>query len=143
MAGVLEHTDALPGGPLEVQVYAGADCKFTLVEDDGETNAYQEGRVRATTFEWHEASSTLTWTVEGLKDDIDGSVLPNAFVDVAVVVHDHLSEEGTLRLPVQALGAYGSASALKWRRKQQRAAQGSNSVPDLRVRFETQLGAFV
>merc|ERR1712096_322918 len=50
LAPVVQHTSALPGGPLEVQVYGGGDGNFTMVEDDGETTAYESGKLRRTTF---------------------------------------------------------------------------------------------
>lgn len=34
---VIQYTGQMPGGPLQVQIYGGADSTFTLVEDDGET----------------------------------------------------------------------------------------------------------
>mmetsp|Transcript_77113 Transcript_77113/g.200920 ORF Transcript_77113/g.200920 Transcript_77113/m.200920 type:complete len:640 (-) Transcript_77113:313-2232(-) len=111
MAGEIDRTDALPGGPLEVQVYAGANCGFRLVEDDGSTTAYQDGRVRTTLFKWDEASGTLSWTVGGL---LGHKAVPNAFVDVAVVVYDHIAND-TLRLPAQALNSSGSVSATELR----------------------------
>ena len=36
---VIQHTGQMPGGPLQVQVYSGANGSFTLVEDDGMTYA--------------------------------------------------------------------------------------------------------
>mmetsp|Transcript_64596 Transcript_64596/g.200296 ORF Transcript_64596/g.200296 Transcript_64596/m.200296 type:complete len:200 (+) Transcript_64596:2-601(+) len=65
LAPVVQYTDALPGGPLEVQVYAGADGSFDLVEDDGESLAYEAGGVRTTRLRWSEATSTLSWEIEG------------------------------------------------------------------------------
>lgn len=67
LAPLVQYTDALPGGPLEVQVYAGADGSFALVEDDGETYAYTgaDKSTRVTTFEWDDAKKTLSWTVTG------------------------------------------------------------------------------
>jgi alpha-glucosidase len=62
---VIQHTDDLPGGPLEVQVYPGRDSKFTLVEDDGLTTAYLKGQLRRTTFTWNDASRTLSWKITG------------------------------------------------------------------------------
>lgn len=61
----LQYTDALPGGPLEVQVYAGADGAFELVEDDGETLGYEDGKVRFTYFSWDDRRRTLSWRVRG------------------------------------------------------------------------------
>jgi len=65
LAPAVQYTDALPGGPLEVQVYGGADGAFELAEDDGETVGYEEGQVRVTRLVWHEASRTLSWHCEG------------------------------------------------------------------------------
>jgi len=65
LAPVVQYTDALPGGPLEVQVYAGADGSFDLIEDDGETMAYEAGAVRTTRLRWSDSTSTLSWEVVG------------------------------------------------------------------------------
>merc|ERR1712032_803688 len=63
LAPVVQYTDALPGGPLEVQVYAGADGSFKLVEDDGETTSYERlGYVRETEFSWSDGLRTLSWS---------------------------------------------------------------------------------
>jgi alpha-glucosidase len=62
---VIQHTDALPGGPLDLQVYPGANATFTLAEDDGQTTAYKTGQERHVTFTWDDATRTLGWKVEG------------------------------------------------------------------------------
>lgn len=61
----LQYTDALPGGPLAVQIYAGEDAHFLLSEDDGESHAYRAGGTRTVFLEWIESSSMLRWTVSG------------------------------------------------------------------------------
>jgi len=63
LAPVVQHSGALPGGALEVQVYAGADGSFTLVEDDGESTAYASGAVRSTRLAWDDGARTLSWAV--------------------------------------------------------------------------------
>lgn len=65
MAPVIQHTDDLPGGPLDLQIYPGANATFTLAEDDGKTIAYQTGQERHTTFSWDQASRTLSWKTQG------------------------------------------------------------------------------
>lgn len=61
----VQYSDALPGGALNVHVYAGADGSFALVEDDGETLDYaKKGAKRTTTFSWDDAKRELTWSVE-------------------------------------------------------------------------------
>ena len=62
---VIQYTAQMPGGPLEVHIYTGTGGSFTLVEDDGETLDYQTGVVRATSFTWSDATSTVSWTVTG------------------------------------------------------------------------------
>lgn len=55
-------------GPLEVQVYAGADATFELVEDDGHTTDYATAAtaaVRRTELKWTDATSTLEWSCTG------------------------------------------------------------------------------
>jgi alpha-glucosidase len=65
LAPVVQYTDALPGGALLVQVYAGVNGIFTMIEDDGETKAYESGVKRSTTFRWLDNQNTLAWTVQG------------------------------------------------------------------------------
>merc|ERR1712060_341150 len=44
LAPVVQYTEALPGGPLEVRIYPGKDASFSLYEDDGETLYYEYGQ---------------------------------------------------------------------------------------------------
>jgi alpha-glucosidase len=62
LAPPLQYSDQLPGGPLRVQIYPGADASLSLVEDDGETYAYQQGQLRTVTFTWTDATRTLSWS---------------------------------------------------------------------------------
>jgi alpha-glucosidase len=65
LAPVIQHTDDLPGGPLDLQIYPGANTSFTFTEDDGKTTAYMKGQFRRTTFTWDDAGRTLSWKVDG------------------------------------------------------------------------------
>ena len=62
---VLQFTGQRSSEPLEMQIYGGRDAAFDLVEDDGETSAYQQGVVRVTHFSWNEQAQQLTWKVTG------------------------------------------------------------------------------
>jgi alpha-glucosidase len=101
LAPVIQHTSELPGGALELQIYPGKDATFTLVEDDGQTSDYQNGKIRRTTFQWNDAAGTLTWKRDG---DYFGK---NVFKKMRVVLFDpiktvqaenNLSAEGSLSL---------------------------------------------
>ncbi len=65
LAPAIQHTDDLPGGPLDLQIYPGANASFTLTEDDGETTAYTTGQVRRVTFTWDDRARTLSWKIDG------------------------------------------------------------------------------
>eukprot|EP00928_Gymnodinium_smaydae_P026146 TRINITY_DN20619_c0_g3_i3.p1 TRINITY_DN20619_c0_g3~~TRINITY_DN20619_c0_g3_i3.p1 ORF type:complete len:755 (-),score=53.23 TRINITY_DN20619_c0_g3_i3:75-2339(-) len=65
LAPVVQHTSALPGGPLQVHVYTGMNASFGLIEDDGETTGYIDGDVRTTRFAWNDKKRQLSWKVLG------------------------------------------------------------------------------
>lgn len=115
LAPVVQSTDALPGGLLEMQIYRGADGSFELVEDDGETVAYEVGRVRTTSFRWYDAAGTLSWRARGALVEPGG----RAFTQLRVTVFD---SEGQGHLRTQHLGPYdladgGSTTSLQQLRK--------------------------
>jgi len=103
LAPVIQYTDALPGGPLEVQIYSGADGSFVLAEDDGETTAYETWAgtmVRKTIFDWSDSSKTLSWKLGGCS-----AAFTHTFTQVYVTF---FSKAGVKRSPVQTLAQSGS-----------------------------------
>ncbi|WP_082567579.1 TIM-barrel domain-containing protein [Pelomonas sp. Root1217] len=56
---VVEHTGQSLDAPWEIRVYPGADGRFTLYEDDGETYRYERGERATTALRWDDASRTL------------------------------------------------------------------------------------
>ena len=99
---VVEDTDEMPGGPLDLQIYPGQDATFTLVEDDGESTAYLKGDYGKTTFSWNEASRRLSWKTEG---NYHG---PHRFKEMTISLFDpagkktlsaHLDPTGSLTIP--------------------------------------------
>ena len=55
-----QHTGENPGAPLDIRIYTGADATFSLYEDDGTSNAYEEGQYSRIEFTWDDAKKTLT-----------------------------------------------------------------------------------
>lgn len=92
LAPVVQSTDLLPGGPLEVQIYGGADGSFKLVEDDGESIDYEVGRVRETTLRWYDAACTLSWRARGAATN-------QSFKELQVVLFDHARHKDQTPLP--------------------------------------------
>jgi alpha-glucosidase len=82
LAPPIQHTDELPGGALQLQIYPGQDATFSLVEDDGQSTAYTTGQLRRTTFTWNDAMRKLSWRIEGPYTGAD------IFLDMNVTVFD-------------------------------------------------------
>ena len=101
LAPVLQHTDQLPGGPLELQIYPGKNASFTLVEDDGLTTDYLKGEVRCTTFTWDDLKRRLSWKIEGLYagKDIFKSMKVKVFDSKQKLLDGSLTSAGSLEIP--------------------------------------------
>ena len=97
---VVQNTNELPGGPLDVQVYAEKDADFTLVEDDGLTYGYVDGKVRQTAFHWDDASRTLSWKQSG----------PYHGKDIFTAIHATVFDANGKREAKGDLSASGNAS---------------------------------
>ena len=102
LAPVVQYTDLLPGGPLEVQVYAGDHGNFTFVEDDGETHDYLEGVKKTTQFNWNDVTRKLSWNSEG---SYSGK---HMFTQIKMTL---FSGEGRKETSVVPFSATGSLSA--------------------------------
>ena len=103
LAPVTQWTDQLPGGPLDVHVYAGKDATFAMVEDDGESTDYADGTIRTTTFTWTEATKTLSWAVTG---PFAGDT--HSFTSLMLTAH---TPAGTTVSAVKTIGTSGSITA--------------------------------
>jgi len=60
MGPELQYSSEKPADPIELRIYRGADGKFTLYEDDGESYAYEKGEHATISLSWNDASQTLT-----------------------------------------------------------------------------------
>jgi len=60
MGPVLQYATEQPDAPYDVRIYAGADGRFTLYEDDNETYAYEKGQSARYDLRWNDAARTLT-----------------------------------------------------------------------------------
>jgi alpha-D-xyloside xylohydrolase len=56
----IEYAGQAPGGPLELRIFRGADGKFDLYEDEGDTYNYEKGAHALIPLRWSEAQKTLT-----------------------------------------------------------------------------------
>jgi len=56
----LQYTGEKPADPITLLVYAGRDAAFTLYEDDGVSNGYEQGAFATIPLRWQDATRTLT-----------------------------------------------------------------------------------
>jgi alpha-D-xyloside xylohydrolase len=56
----IEYADQKPAGPIELRIFRGADGKFELYEDEGNTYNYEKGAHALIPLRWSEANKTLT-----------------------------------------------------------------------------------
>ena len=100
LAPPVQWTDALPGGPLSVVVYSGADGNGTVVDDDGETTAYETGAFSVLSLVWSESQGCVTWSKSG---SFAGG--PHTFTSLTVTA---FTPTGVRTSPVSAIsGASG------------------------------------
>jgi alpha-D-xyloside xylohydrolase len=66
--------------PIELHIYPGADATFTLYEDDGKSNDYEQGKCSRITFTWNDASQTLT--IDKRKGAFEGMPASRTFIVV-------------------------------------------------------------
>ena len=87
----LQYTGEKPAGPLTLYVYAGADGRFTLYEDDGASFAYEKGAASEIPFAWREATRTLS--IGARQGSFTGMSSSRTF-NVVLVDRDHPAGAG-------------------------------------------------
>jgi alpha-D-xyloside xylohydrolase len=60
MGPFVQYADQEPDGPIELRIYPGANGRFTLYDDDGQTYAYEHGAYSTIPLRWNDATHTLT-----------------------------------------------------------------------------------
>jgi hypothetical protein len=114
---------------LTVHAFAGADNRFGLYEDDGETTAYQSGRSAQTVFEQHWGGASLRFGIAPAAGDtallparrtyelvLHGIVEPD---QISLLINGQAAEPAAVRYDAQAealtiaVGALAPADALQ------------------------------
>ena len=63
--------------PIKLHIYPGANATFTLYEDDGHTNEYEQGKCSRIAFTWNDAAQSLT--IDKRKGAFDGMPVTRIF----------------------------------------------------------------
>jgi alpha-D-xyloside xylohydrolase len=106
----IEYADQKPAGPIELRIFRGADAKFDLYEDEGDTYNYEQGAHALIPFRWSEASKTLT--IGDREGQYPG--MPNAFmVNLVWVSPGHGVGEGVEERPDKVVHYEGKAISVQ------------------------------
>jgi alpha-D-xyloside xylohydrolase len=81
----IQYTGEKPADPITLHVYAGADGRFTLYEDDGLTYNYEHGAFARIPMVWDDTSRTLT--IGERKGTFKGMLKERTF-NLVLVTHD-------------------------------------------------------
>ncbi len=60
MGPFLQYSTEKPADPIELRIYAGADARFTLYEDENDNDNYEKGIYSTIDFIWNDAKGRLT-----------------------------------------------------------------------------------
>jgi alpha-D-xyloside xylohydrolase len=77
MGPCAQYADEKPSDPIELRVYAGADGRFTLYEDEGDSYDYEKGVYATIPMQWSEADQTLT--IGSRKGEFPGMLTERTF----------------------------------------------------------------
>lgn len=61
MGPVVQHTGEMPNAPVEIRIYPGADGKFTIYEDEGDSYRYETGLFSTINIQWEDNSRLLVF----------------------------------------------------------------------------------
>jgi alpha-D-xyloside xylohydrolase len=59
MGPFVQYSSEKPADPIELRIYRGADGKFTLYEDEGDSYNYEKGKCATIPISWNDAKHTL------------------------------------------------------------------------------------
>lgn len=82
MGPFVQYATEKPADPLELRIYAGANGKFILYEDENDTYNYEKGQYATITFSWNDKSHKLS--ISDCKGNFPGMVKKRTFMVVLV-----------------------------------------------------------
>ena len=75
---VAEYTAAQIGKPITINIYPGADCEFSIYEDEGDNYNYEKGAFATIPMTWNDKKNTLT--IGQRQGSFDGMLNTRTFI---------------------------------------------------------------
>jgi len=82
MGPYLQYATEKAADPIEIRIYAGADAKFVLYEDENDTYNYEHGKYSTIAMNWNDAAKTLV--IKDRQGDFPGMLKNRTFRIVIV-----------------------------------------------------------
>jgi len=98
-----QYTGETPNPPITLYVYAGANGRFSLYEDDGRSYGYERGEFARIPIEWNDASRTLT--IGARAGSYPGMPASRTFTVVLVTAQSPVGYGATANNPITYTGA--------------------------------------
>jgi alpha-D-xyloside xylohydrolase len=86
MGPFLQFSTEKPADPIELRIYPGADCEFTLYEDENDSYNYEKGVFSTITIRWEDAKKILT--IDDRKGEFPGMLKSRRF-ELVLVAENH------------------------------------------------------
>jgi alpha-D-xyloside xylohydrolase len=93
MGPELQYVAEKPADPIELRIYRGADGRFTLYEDEGDSYDYEKGAFSQIPMSWNEATQTLT--IGNRKGTFPGMIAQRTFHVICVKEGHGIGEDVT------------------------------------------------
>jgi alpha-D-xyloside xylohydrolase len=98
-----QYTGESPNAPVTLYVYAGADGRFALYEDDGRSYGYERGEFARIPIQWNDATRTLT--IGARTGRYPGMPASRAFTVILVTPQSPIGFGGTGTNPITYTGS--------------------------------------
>jgi alpha-D-xyloside xylohydrolase len=105
----LQYTGEKPADPITLYVYAGADGAFTLYEDQGTTNDYENAAFSEIPLQWNDATKTLTF---GERKGTFTGMLPSRTFQVVRIAAGKAVGYPSTAAPDKTVNYTGAATAI-------------------------------
>jgi alpha-D-xyloside xylohydrolase len=112
MGPELQYTSEKPSDPVELRIYRGADGKFTLYEDEGESYEYEKGKHATISFTWKDAAQTLS--IGARTGSFPGMLRERAF-NILLVGKEHGVGEKAVATADRVVSYKGEAMSVSFR----------------------------
>ena len=96
MGPFIQYSTEKPADPIELRIYPGADCGFTLYEDENDNYDYEKGVYATIGFQWNDTGRTLT--IENRQGSFPGMLKKRTF-NIVLVSENHRTGIGVTEKP--------------------------------------------